>query len=102
MAIEAADIVLMRSDLRDILTAVEICKLTYRRIWINFFWAFFYNVVAIPIASGVFWPLVRVAMPPWVAGLAMALSSVSVILSSLWLNRYRPRQYALEYVDVHG
>jgi len=86
---EAADLVLIRSDLRDILVALEIAQLTSRRIWINFGWAFGYNILAIPIAAGVLFPAIHEAMPPWVAGLAMALSSVSVILSSLWLNRYK-------------
>jgi Cu+-exporting ATPase len=90
VAIEAADVVLMRSDLRDLLTAIDVAKRTYRRIWINFGWAFGYNVLAIPVAAGVFFPVVRIGLPPWIAGLAMALSSVSVVLSSLALRHYSP------------
>ena len=94
VAIEAADLVLMKSDLRDVVVAIDLSKATYRRIKWNFGWAFIYNLVGIPIAAGVFYPLVSVPLPPAVAGLAMALSSVSVVASSLLLKRYRPPELA--------
>ena len=91
IAIDAADVVLMRSDLRDIITAVSISRRTYHRILINFVWAFMYNTAAIPVACGIFYPLLHpTVLPPWAAGLAMALSSVSVVLSSLMLKLYTP------------
>lgn len=88
VAIESADIVLMRSNLYDILVAIDISQKTYRRIKFNFFWAFLYNIIGIPVAAGVFYPIAYFALPPWGAGLAMALSSVSVVVSSLLLKRY--------------
>lgn len=89
VAIEAAEVVLLRSDLRDVIVAMDLAQTTYRRIRINFAWAFLYNLFGIPIAAGVFYPLLHRALPPEVAGLAMALSSVSVVLSSLLLRLYR-------------
>lgn len=108
VAIETADIVLMKNDLRDVITAIDLSKVTYRRIWLNFIWAFGYNLlgtilpsfqcflssshfqyVAVPIAAGVLYPATLTALPPYVAGLAMALSSVSVVCSSLLLKLYR-------------
>lgn len=56
---------------------------------LNFVWAYGYNMIAIPIAAGVLWPATHALMPPWVAGAAMALSSVSVVGSSLALKLYR-------------
>jgi len=90
VALESASIVLMRTHLTDIILALDISAATYRRIKLNFGWAFIYNVIAIPIAAGVFFPLIYITIPPWVAGLAMALSSISVLLSSLLLKRYTP------------
>jgi P-type Cu+ transporter len=90
VAIEAADLVLVNSRLRDVITAIDLSRTVYRRIRLNMIWALGYNVCGIPIAAGVFFPLVRVVLPPEVAGLAMALSSVSVVLSSILLKRYRP------------
>jgi len=90
VALESASIVLMRTNLTDIILALDISSSTYLRIKINFGWAFIYNVISIPIAAGVFFPLIYITIPPWVAGLAMALSSVSVLVSSLLLKRYTP------------
>eukprot|EP00123_Amoebidium_parasiticum_P017273 comp23779_c2_seq1/m.41237 comp23779_c2_seq1/g.41237 ORF comp23779_c2_seq1/g.41237 comp23779_c2_seq1/m.41237 type:complete len:278 (-) comp23779_c2_seq1:182-1015(-) len=89
VAIEAADFVLIRSDLRDVVTAFDISRVTFQRIKINFLWAYGYNTVAIPFAAGVLFPL-HVMFPPWVAAVAMACSSVSVVCSSLLLRLYRP------------
>lgn len=100
---EAADLVLIKSDLRDVVTAIDLSKATYSRIKWNFGWAFGYNVMGIPIAAGLFYPLVRVTLPPAVAGLAMALSSVSVVTSSILLRRYKKPTYpGLELVDDDG
>ncbi|KAG0371378.1 ATPase Cu transporting protein 7A [Gamsiella multidivaricata] len=95
IAIEAASIVLLRDTLTDLLVMRDLAKTVVRRIQINFLWAFMYNVVMIPIAAGVLvaWKRSAVINPSW-AGLAMAASSVSVVLSSLRLRsyRYRPRK----------
>ena len=94
IAMEAADMVLMRNDLRDILTAVDLARATMRRIKWNFVWALGYNTLSIPFAAGLFFPLVRVTLPPELAALAMGFSSVSVIASSLWLKRYQRPDFA--------
>jgi len=86
IAIETADVVLMRSNLADVVTCIDISRRTFRRIKLNLFLAFVYNTAAIPVAAGVFYPLMYpTPMPPWVAGLAMAVSSISVLISSLLL-----------------
>ena len=91
IAIEAADMVIMKSDLRDVITAIGISKSTYNRIRLNFFWAFLYNALGIPLAAGILYPAIHpITVPPAVAGLAMALSSVTVVCSSLLLKLYRP------------
>ncbi|KAG0328562.1 ATPase Cu transporting protein 7A [Dissophora globulifera] len=92
IAIEAASIVLLRDTLTDLLVMRHLAKTVVRRIQINFLWAFMYNVVMIPIAAGVLvaWNQSAVIGPSW-AGLAMAASSVSVVLSSLQLRAYRYR-----------
>jgi Cu+-exporting ATPase len=90
VALESASVVLIRTRLTDIILALDISAVTYKRIKINFGWAFMYNLIAVPIAAGLFYPLLFVTLPPWVAGLAMALSSISVLLSSLLLKRYTP------------
>ena len=89
IAIEAADVVLMRDDLEDVLAALDLSRTTFNRIRWNYVWAMGYNCVMIPAAAGVFFPLTHVQLPPWLAGGAMAFSSVSVVLSSLLLRRYR-------------
>lgn len=88
IAIEAADMVLIKNNLLDVITAIDLSKRTFRRIRLNYLWAILYNVLGIPLAAGVFWPI-GILIPPIAAGLAMAFSSVSVVLSSLLLKRYR-------------
>ncbi|KAG0212255.1 ATPase Cu transporting protein 7B [Mortierella sp. GBA30] len=92
IAIEAASIVLLRDTLTDLLVMRDLSKTIVRRIQINFGWAFMYNAVMIPVAAGVLvaWNRSAVIGPTW-AGLAMAASSVSVVLSSLRLRSYRYR-----------
>ena len=90
VAIEAADIVLMKSDVCDVLTALDLSATVMRRIRINFAWAFAYNLAMVPFAAGVLYPVLLIQLPPMFAGLAMGLSSVSVVCSSLLLHLYRP------------
>lgn len=90
IAHEAAGIILVNSKLTDLLVAIDLAKTIYLRIRLNFMWALGYNTLAIPIAAGIFYPLTHTALPPYVAAFAMALSSVSVLTSSLSLNRYKP------------
>lgn len=87
---QAGDFILSRNRLVDLLTALDLSKVALRRIKLNYFWALAYNTIGIPIAAGAFYPLLQVALPPELAGAAMALSSVSVVLSSLALNLYSP------------
>ncbi|KAL3523129.1 hypothetical protein ACH5RR_015963 [Cinchona calisaya] len=89
IAIEAADFVLMRNNLEDVITAIDLSRKTFGRIRLNYVFAMAYNVVAVPVAAGVFFPWLRIKLPPWLAGACMALSSVSVVCSSLLLRRYR-------------
>lgn len=96
MAQEAADMVLMTSDLRAVLTAIHLSRVIVRRIYLNLLWACAYNVVGIPLAAGLLLPWLHTAIPPYVAGAAMALSSVSVLASSLALKWYRPPRVASE------
>ncbi|QDZ18074.1 heavy metal transporting ATPase [Chloropicon primus] len=89
IAVEAADYVLMRDNLEDVLMAVDLSKATMRRIKQNYVWAMVYNIVCIPLAGGALFPSTRLQLPPWVAGGAMALSSVTVVASSLLLKLYQ-------------
>jgi len=90
VAIEAADVTLMRGDLRGVVAAVELSHRTIRIIKENLVWAFGYNVVLIPVAAGVLYPVWGVLLSPILAGAAMAFSSVSVVTNSLRLKRWRP------------
>lgn len=93
VAIEAANVVLMKSDLEDVLMALDLCRTAFRRIKWNYTWALGYNLTMIPVAAGCLYPTLKFQLPPWVAGACMALSSVSVVASSLLLRWYRrPRR----------
>jgi Cu+-exporting ATPase len=102
VAAEAADIVLMRSDLEDVLLALDLCAATMARIRLNYAFALGYNATMIPLAAGCLYPALRFALPPWVAGGCMAASSVSVVASSLMLRRYRRPPPVMRDVVVLG
>ncbi|MDL2290126.1 heavy metal translocating P-type ATPase [Paludibacteraceae bacterium OttesenSCG-928-F17] len=90
IAIESADIVLMRSDLLDSVTAFRLSKAVMKNIKQNLFWAFFYNVIGIPLAAGVFYSLLGWKLSPMFAALAMSFSSVTVVLNALRLRNFKP------------
>ena len=90
VAIESADIVLMKSDLVDAVTAVELSRATIRNVKQNLFWAFFYNIICIPLAAGVFYPIFHLQLSPMFAAAAMSLSSVCVVTNALRLRFFKP------------
>lgn len=90
VAIESADIVLMKSDLVDAVTAVELSRATIRNVKQNLFWAFFYNIICIPLAAGAFYPLFHLQLSPMLASAAMSLSSVCVVSNALRLRFFKP------------
>ena len=84
-AIESADITLLHGDIEKLISAIKLSRSTINTIRQNLFWAFFYNIVGIPLAAGLFFPLWGILLNPAFAGAAMALSSVSVVTNSLRL-----------------
>jgi heavy metal translocating P-type ATPase len=91
IAIESADVVLMKDSLMDVATAMELSRKVVRNIHMNLFWAFFYNVLGIPIAAGALYPAFGVQLSPMIASAAMSLSSVSVVLNALRLRFFRSK-----------
>jgi Cu+-exporting ATPase len=89
VAVEAADVALMRGDLGGVVQAIRLSRRTMRTMKQNLFWAFVYNVIGIPIAAGVLYPIFGVLLSPILASAAMAFSSVSVVSNSLRLRRFR-------------
>lgn len=90
VAIESADIVLMKNKLSDVVTAIQLSRKTVRNIKENLFWAFGYNVLGIPVAMGVWYAFGGPLLNPMIAALAMSLSSVSVVANALRLKRFKP------------
>ncbi len=93
IAIESGDIVLIKEDLRDVAMAIDLSRYTMKKIKQNLFWAFIYNVVGIPIAAGVFYPLTGFLLNPMIAGVAMVFSSISVVGNSLLMKRYKRKDF---------
>lgn len=89
IAIDSADVILLKSDLKDIVTLMDLSRRTIRNIKENLFWAFFYNSIGIPIAAGAFYSWLGLRLDPMFAAAAMSLSSVCVVLNALRLSRFR-------------
>jgi Cu+-exporting ATPase len=89
VAIESGDIVLIKDDLRDVVMAIDLSRYAMKKIKQNLFWAFFYNLIGIPIAAGALYPFTGFLLNPMIAGMAMAFSSVSVVTNSLLMKKYR-------------
>jgi copper-(or silver)-translocating P-type ATPase len=90
VAIESADIVLMKSDLMSAVEAIELSRATIKNIKQNLFWAFFYNVIGIPVAAGLLYPFLGIKLNPMLAAGAMSLSSVFVVTNALRLRFFKP------------
>jgi len=91
VALETGGIILIRNNLMDVVTAIQLSKRTYSKIKQNLFWAFGYNAALIPVAAGVLQPL-GIVMNPILAAGAMAFSSISVVSNSLLLRRFKPEE----------
>ena len=89
IAIESADLVLIKDDLRDVVMAMDLSRYAMNKIKQNLFWAFFYNIAGIPIAAGILYPFTGFLLNPMIAGAAMAFSSLSVVSNSLLMKRYK-------------
>ena len=89
VAIESADVVLMKSDLADAVTAIRLSKAVIRNIKENLFWAFFYNTVGIPVAAGLLYLPFHLRLNPMIGAAAMSLSSVCVVMNALRLKRFK-------------
>lgn len=89
VAIESADIVLMKSDLMDAVTAIKLSRATIKNVKENLFWAFFYNIICIPLAAGVWFPIFGIKLSPMIGAAAMSLSSVCVVTNALRLKLFK-------------
>ncbi|KAI8896426.1 hypothetical protein BC833DRAFT_597531 [Globomyces pollinis-pini] len=101
VAVAAASIVLMRPDLKDVITAIDLSRVIFKRIWLNFFFASAYNLIMVPLAMGIGAPW-GITLPAMVSGMAMSMSSVTVVVSSLLLQWYqRPTIYENGAMDAN-
>ena len=97
VAMESANVVLMRSNIYDVVTAIDLSKKTIRNIKQNLFWAFAYNVAGIPLAAGLFYAFGGPRLNPMFAAAAMSFSSISVLLNALRLKSFKPSEVKKEH-----
>lgn len=90
VAKETGDVILIKDDIRDVVTALEVARATMRKVKQNLFWAFIYNSLGIPVGAGLLYPFVSVIISPEIAGLFMAISSITVTLNTLLLKGFKP------------
>jgi Cu+-exporting ATPase len=90
VAKETGDVILIKDDIRDVVVALEVAKATMRKVKQNLFWAFVYNTLGIPLGAGLFYPFAALVISPEIAGLMMAVSSISVTLNTLLLKGFQP------------
>ena len=90
VAKETGDVILIKDDIRDVVVTLEVAQATMWKVKQNLFWAFFYNVLGIPLGAGLSYPFVSLVISPEIAGLMMAVSSVSVTLNTLLLKGFKP------------
>ena len=96
IAIESADIILVKNSLMDVVSAIDLSKAVIRNIKMNLFWAFFYNIIGIPIAAGVFYNIFGIKLNPMLGALAMSLSSVCVVTNALRLRNFKTTSNKIE------
>ncbi len=96
VAIESADVVLIKNEIMDVVTAIQLSKATIRNIKQNLFWAFIYNIIGIPIAAGILYGAFDILLNPMIAAAAMSFSSVSVVSNALRLRSFKPKFVALD------
>jgi len=100
VSVESGDIVLVKDDLMDVVTGIQLGKRTMTKIKQGFFWALIYNIILLPVAAGLLYPSLGLYLQPQFAGLAMALSSVSVVTNALTLNRFKPHSMEVVKIDT--
>ena len=99
IAIQSADIVLMKDSLDDVVTAIELSRAVINNIKMNLFWASFYNILGIPIAAGALYPLLQLRLSPMLGSLAMSMSSVCVVSNALRLRFFKPKSVGTATLD---
>lgn len=90
IAIDSADIILVRNNLLDVYNAINLSKKVFNNVKMNLFWAFFYNIIGIPIAAGILYPFFHITLSPMLGSLAMSFSSVCVVLNALRIKNFKP------------
>ncbi len=102
IAIDSADVVLMKDSLLDVATAIDLSRAVVRNIRMNLFWAFFYNILGIPIAAGALFPAFHIRLSPMLGSAAMSLSSVCVVTNALRLRFFKPKEKAATQKQVNS
>lgn len=102
IAIDSADIVLMRSDLSDVVTTIQLSKAVLKNIKENLFWAFIYNIIGIPLAAGAFYTLLNWQLQPMFGTIAMSLSSICVVSNALRLKKFKPHKITFSKKSINN